>query len=302
MGFLGDVGKVASAAAQVFKSPAAQAREMRLLMSNSCTGYYDLLGDDVLEAHDEGFVDGSKPLWLNLGYWAQARRYPQAAAAKADKVAAASQLGPEAELLDVGFGFGEQDLHWFQHYGPKRIVGVNVTELHVKVARARVEARGLSERIDLRLGSATELPFEAGSFDKVHALECAFHFDTRERFFDEALRVLRPGGRLAPADMLPNVGDDPDSFINRLGLRRWGVPWANIYDRNVYADKLRAHGFVDVRVESIRNHVFPGIGKYSAARNAGKRMDEIEIELSQEEIDSCAGAQTWRTMAASTIT
>ena len=160
----------------------------------------------------------------------------------------------------------------------------------------------LGERIDLRLGSATELPFEAGSFDKVHALECAFHFDTRERFFDEALRVLRPGGRLATADMLPNVGDDPDSFINRLGLRRWGVPWANIYDRNVYADKLRAHGFVDVRVESIRNHVFPGIGKYSAARNAGKRMDEIEIELSQEEIDSCAGAQTWRTMAASTIT
>ena len=58
-------------------------------------------------------------------------------------------------------------------------------------ANQRAKDRKLDGRVDLMLGSATEMPFEAASFDKVTALESAFHFNTRDRFFDEAFRVLR---------------------------------------------------------------------------------------------------------------
>ncbi|MEZ4311032.1 MAG: methyltransferase domain-containing protein [Polyangiaceae bacterium] len=51
-------------------------------------------------------------------------------------------------------------------------------------------------------GDACALPFEDGSFDRVMAVECVFHFASRRRFFAEAARVLRAEGRLVLSDLV----------------------------------------------------------------------------------------------------
>ena len=76
-------------------------------------------------------------------------------------------LGPHDRLLDVGFGFAEQDLYWMETYRPRRIIGVNLIASQVEVARARVAARGLTDRITLLTGSATAVPLRAASVEKV---------------------------------------------------------------------------------------------------------------------------------------
>jgi microcystin synthetase protein McyJ len=145
--------------------------------------------------------------------------------------------------------------------------------------------------MDLRIGSATEVPFEAGTFDKITALECAFHFNTREKFFSEAFRALRPGGRLALADGSRWPGGSMKLGLwQRFAMKRWSVPLENmLYDRDGYCAKLEEHGFVNVSATSIREHVFPGCIKYKELREKGLSLQDAVIELTPDEISNVYG-------------
>ena len=202
-------------------------------------------------------------------------------------------LQPGDEVLDVGVGFAEQDFVLLDRFKVARITGIDITPVHIDKGRERIAKRGLENQIDLRLGSATAMDFPDASFDRVLALECAFHFDTRDQFVREAFRVLKPGGSIAIADMLPV----PGKKLSRATVfaRRYGhVPEANVYDREEYSLRLSAVGFDDVLVESIRQDVFPGMANYSRQRVEGnKKMDAVVVEVSEDDRAQCRGVEIW---------
>ncbi len=140
--------------------------------------------------------------------------------------------------------------------------------MQVEVARKRVEERGLSDRIELLERSATNTQLEGGSFDKVIALESAFHFDTRLDFFREAKRLLRPGGKLVTADILSMPGMTM-SLSTRVMFQ---IPNRNLYSRDEYRRHLVELGFTSPKVYSIREHVF---APWAAA--LGRRMDDPDF-------------------------
>lgn len=220
---------------------------------------YDLLSTNSPTEHG---------LYLNLGYWTEATDLDQASAALAMLVGERAGMQPGDRVLDCGFGFGDQDILWSRQFGPQRIIGLNITGSQVDVARRRVADLGLDDRIDLRQGSATAMQLAPNSVDKVVALECAFHFHTREQFFREAWRVLRPGGRLVTADIIPM----PAVSIGRERIKQrlsWGlvagkfaIPPDNAYTRPIYHSKLAITGFGDIRIESIRDRVYAPLHRF----------------------------------------
>ncbi len=218
-----------------------------------------------------------RALYLNLGFWEDATDLDSASEALADLLADTVQLAPGDQLLDVGYGFADQDIRWAETYQPAQIIGLNLTHSQVEIARRRVAERGLSDQIDLRQGSATAMDLADESVNKVIALECAFHFRSREQFLREAFRVLRPGGRIAIADIVPRParGSAWQRFKRKaswaLVASKFSIPWDNAYPIPTYHAKLKLRGYEQIRVASIRDKVYAPLHHWLHSHRAALR-------------------------------
>lgn len=103
--------------------------------------------------------------------------------------------------LDVGCGPGFLTCELARQVGPAgRIVGMDASEEMLEAARARAERDGLADRIKLAAGDAARLDFPDASFDFVAAVQVYLYVAEIERALSEAVRVLRPSGRLVVVD------------------------------------------------------------------------------------------------------
>jgi arsenite methyltransferase len=112
---------------------------------------------------------------------------------------------PGERLLDVACGFGASALLAARER-ECRVIGIDYGEEAVAGAREAAEAAGLADRVGFVVGDAEGLPFADDEFDAVLS-ECSLcTFPDQPRALAEIRRVLRPGGRLALADV---VADHP---------------------------------------------------------------------------------------------
>lgn len=173
--------------------------------------------------------------FYNFGYWADGPE--DQAAASAALVEKLLEPFPETgRILDVACGLGASTALLAERYGPGAVTGINISEKQVADARKRVPDA------DFAVMSATKLDFPDNHFDAILCVEAAFHFDTRDAFLREALRVLKPGGVLALSDIL--VRDVPDWFA----LFGKNPPDNLLPDQQTYLERLNGAGFTEAEV------------------------------------------------------
>ncbi|AHI01096.1 class I SAM-dependent methyltransferase [Kutzneria viridogrisea] len=160
-----------------------------------------------------------------------------------DEVLDGLPIGGAERVLDLGCGRGAVLLNVARRLTTGRAVGVDLWRSVDQSGNAvRTTARnavleGVEDRVELHTGDLRELPFEDAGFDLVLS-SLAIHnikdAGGRARAVEEAVRVLRPGGRLVIADIsatglyrrrLTELGM-AEVRDRGLGWRMWwGGPW-----------------------------------------------------------------------------
>jgi len=111
-----------------------------------------------------------------------------------DVVAEAAAIGPGQRVLDVACGTGVLACAASARVGPGgKVVGLDANDDMLAVARRK------EPRVEWRQGRAESLPFGDESFDRVASQFGLMFFEDKVAALQEAMRVLRPGGRMAVA-------------------------------------------------------------------------------------------------------
>jgi arsenite methyltransferase len=182
-------------------------------------------------------------------------------------------------VIDLGSGGGFDCFLAAQRIGPTgRAIGVDMTPDMISKARANA-AKGGYSNVEFRLGEIENLPVADATADLILS-NCVINLSPdKPRVFAEALRVLKPGGRLAVSDIIalqPIPAEVKSNFAAYTGCVAGAASVAEV------EAMLSAAGFVEVRVEvkeasrTFINEWLPGekAGDYVASANITARKPD----------------------------
>jgi arsenite methyltransferase len=197
---------------------------------------------------------------------------------------AIAALRPGETVLDLGSGGGFDCFLAARQVGPEgRVIGIDMTAEMIAKARAnasKVEATN----VEFRLGEIEHLPVADGTVDAILS-NCVINLSPdKPRVFREALRVLKPGGRLAISDVVA-IAELPAE------LRESAEALSGCISGARSAAEVEAMlvevGFVDVRV-SVRAESRAFIEDWAPGSRAEDYIASATIEARKPSAACCA--------------
>lgn len=123
---------------------------------------------------------------------------------------------PGAEILEVAPGPGYLSIA-LARTGDYTVTGLDISETFVEIARAKASEAGVE--VDFRIGNASAMPFDDGSFDFLICCAAFKNFSDPAGALREMRRVLRPGGHGFILDLRRDPSKQAvDADVARMGL------------------------------------------------------------------------------------
>ena len=187
-----------------------------------------------------------------------------------------AQLNDGEVVLDLGSGAGLDVLLSAKRVGPQgKAYGLDMTDEMLAVARGN-QARSGINNVEFLKGHIEDIPLPDNSVDVIIS-NCVINLSAdKNQVFKEAYRVLKPGGRLAVADIV--LTKSLPIKIQR-DLLAWAGCIAGALLLDEYREKLATVGFMDIEIETIRS--------YDASNLSGQ---VLPIDLSASELEDLNGA------------
>jgi len=164
------------------------------------------------------------------------------------------QLPADIDILDAGCGTGEGASRIAELYPQSRVVGVDVLDHHLELARQRYAK--LSPRLSFEHQSIYELAFKDASFDLTACRHVLHSIPRPDQVVTELKRVTRPGGwlHLIPEDYgmlhFQKMGAvDPDEFWYEVPKEFGKKTDTDLYIGRDIVPILEAQGFEEIAMD-----------------------------------------------------
>jgi arsenite methyltransferase len=180
-------------------------------------------------------------------------------------------LRPGDEVIDLGSGSGTDVFCAAVLVGRSgRVVGVDITDEQLDKA-ARLRDREGFTNVELVEAHIEELPFDDASFDAVLSNGVINLSPVKNRVFAEAARVLRPGGRLAIADI---VSGRALKERTRRNVELWAACIAGAIPRSRYLEAIEAQG---LQVKEVRRNDYRFISERALEACSTYEVESVSL-------------------------
>lgn len=159
-----------------------------------------------------------------------------------------ASLKPGQTVLDLGSGAGLDCLLAAQKVGPEgHVIGVDMTPEMIERARSNAK-RVKASNVEFRQGYLEDLPVDSNTVDVIIS-NCVINLSPdKEKVFNEAFRVLAPGGKLAVSDIVTD-GELPE--VVRNSLSAWAGCVAGAVEAKEYISMMESVGFTDISIKPV---------------------------------------------------
>ena len=168
--------------------------------------------------------------------------------------AAIAALQSGETVLDLGSGAGFDSFLAANKVGPEgRVIGVDMTQDMIERAEENAQ-KGSYTNVEFKLGEIEDIPVADGVVDVILS-NCVINLSPdKGKVFQEAYRVLKPGGRLAISDIVATA-EIPPEYKEDLALYSAFVSGALLISD--LEDILAEAGFKDIQIKpKVESQVF----------------------------------------------
>jgi cyclopropane-fatty-acyl-phospholipid synthase len=166
------------------------------------------------------------------------------------------RLKPGDKLLDIGCGWGAMLIYAAKHFGVTG-VGVSLSEAQTQLARERIKAEGLEDKITIHIKSYEDLD---GQFDKISSIGMFEHVGAANytTYFSSMNRLLKPGGLYLHHAITRRNKGSKRAFIpkrpEQRAIVKYIFPGGELDHLALTTGNLELHGFEVHDVENLREH------------------------------------------------
>ncbi|MGD0497070.1 MAG: arsenite methyltransferase [Bryobacteraceae bacterium] len=221
---------------------------------------------------------GGDPITSNLYDALQKSELPETAVLASlgcGNPTALAELRPGEIVLDLGSGGGIDVFLSVRRVSPGgKAYGLDMTDEMLTLARENQRKAGIGN-VEFLKGEIENIPLPDNSVDVIIS-NCVINLSAdKDRVLREALRVLKPGGRLAVSDVVTK-GEIPAEI--RKSILLWVGCVAGALDENDYRAKLAAAGFEAIGIEPTRIYRSEDAASFLADQGLDAEMIGPEVD------------------------